>query len=183
MRTPTLAAMAMAILSCSLTANAWAACPATSTITQMTATLQPFKDGGPDNVSKLKTTNAFLLNSGKQVKVAFSNMDLSNYLDVDALGAKPPKKKGEFVLIVALSNGPQPVAPGVYTPKSGYGKPLWATAEILVSNGKAGNFVSIGSNDGSAEIIEISGKRICGKFDLKGVAGKVSGTFNADLTK
>lgn len=162
---------------------AGAGCPASTKITKMNATLQGFKEGGPYDVGKIRSVKAFVLDGGKKMKICISNMDLTSYLNVDALGAKPPKHKGDFALILQLSNGSNLVVAGKYSPRAGYGKPFWATAEVLTSAGKAGTFVSIGASDGVAEIVEIGGGRVCGKFNLTGTSGSASGEFNAEIVK
>lgn len=160
-----------------------ASCPPTSKITEMTSTLPGFKEAGPYDIKKIKSAKAFVIDGGKRIKLCLSNMDLKSYLSVDALAAKAPKKKGDFALIIQFSNGKDPVVAGKYSPKAGYGKPFWVTAEILTSAGKAGTFVSIGAQDGIAEIYEIKGNKMCGKFALTGSGGKASGEFNAEMIK
>ncbi len=158
-------------------------CPSVSKISEMTSSLPGFKEAGPYDLKKIKSVRAFAIDGGKRIKLCLSNMDLKSYLSLDALAAQAPKKKGDFALIVQFNNGKDPVVAGKYSPKAGYGKPFWVTAEILTSAGKAGTFVSIGAQDGTAEIFEIKGNKMCGKFALSGPVGKASGVFNAEVVQ
>lgn len=152
-------------------------CPSADKIEIMNVTTPAFAEAGPYDISKIKSAKVFVLDNGKRIKVCLANIELKSYLSVDAVGAKK-LSAGEFVLILNLSNGPNEVVAGTYSPKAGYGKPFWATAEVLTGSGKSGMFFSIGASDGTANLIEFSKNKACGTFDITGAAGQVKGTFN-----
>lgn len=154
-----------------------AGCPPASKIEIMKVTSPNYAEAGPYDIGKIKSVKVFVLDNGKRVKVCLANIELKSYLSVDAIGAKK-LNASEFVLILNLSNGPNAVAAGTYSPKAGYGKPFWATAEVLTGSGKAGTFFSIGAGDGTVNLIEFSNAKACGVFDVTGAAGQVKGTFN-----
>ncbi len=167
----------LGVIFCLRTATAGSAdCPPTSKIVMLKVTSPGFSEAGPYDPGKIKPGKVFVLDGGKRIKVCLASFDLKNYLSVDVLGAQKPKPC-DFVLILDLSNGPIPVVPGTYSPKAGYGKPYWATAEVLTGAGKAGTFFSIGASAGTVELLELSSSKACGTFDLTGAAGRVQGQF------
>ncbi len=154
-----------------------AVCPPLSKIAVMNVTSPGFAEAGPYEIGKIKPGKVFVLDGGKRIKVCLANVELKSYLSVDALAAQK-LKPGEFVLILNLSNGPSPVVAGTYSPKAGFGKPFWATAEVLTGAGKAGTFFSIGTQGGTVELIEFSQGKACGTFNLTGAAGQLQGQFS-----
>jgi len=161
-------------------------CPDKSTVKSITSTDPEFKAAAP-NISAVKSSKAIIKNGGKEVKVFLSNGAFSaKQMDNDMV--LPLKNKGEAIVAIKFTNASNKVAAGDYKPSAGYGKPFFASADVMVKGTKpAGTvitFVAGGSSDqGTATITEITDKKVCGKFDMKGGLGSLSGEFSADIEK
>lgn len=167
-------------------ASAAGKCPDKSTVKAISSNDPEFKAGQP-NLTSVKSSKAMIKNGGKEVKVFLSNGSFTaKQMDNDMV--LPIKKKGEGVVILKFTNASNKVAAGEYKPSAGYGKPFFVSADVMVKGTKpAGTvitFVAGGSSDkGSATITEITDKKVCGKFDMTGGLGSLSGEFAADIEK
>lgn len=173
-------------LAASLSVSA-ADCPKDNVIKKMTSGMQAVKDAQPLKFSTVKSAGAEVSKNGKKLKVSLSNGDFTAAQMANSF-VVPLKNKGEFILTLNFSNGADPVKAGKYDPAAGYGKPFWVTAEIKVLKGPKGTIAMLSVAEGSAEIIQMTDKTICGTFHLKTKAGaktasEVAGTFNCELTK
>ncbi len=162
-------------------------CPQTNVIAKMSSGMESFLAVQPLDFSRIKSAGAMSKREGKKVEVYLSNGDFTTE-QMSSSFVVPIKKKEEFIAVIHFSNGADKVAPGTYSPGSGYGKPFWAFAEVKLHKGNKGVIVSLGVAEGSATIIKMTEDNICGKFDLStkpgsSVRGEISGEFNVKLEK
>lgn len=161
-------------------------CPGSSALAEMTSDNATFMAAQPFDLSRIKSAGALLKKNGTQLGVYLSNGEFS----VEQMASSfvvPIKENGVFIVAINFSNGPDPIAPGVYSPTAGFGKPFWATAEVKVAREEKGAIVSLGVREGTAEIVRITENSVCGRFALRllkkdgQVSGAISGEFNVPL--
>jgi hypothetical protein len=176
-------------LVCGFPSNLLAAdkCPTLSTISAITSTDAEFKAAGPLALATIKSAKAMVKEGGSRLSVYLSNgVFTAAQMDNDMV--LPIKKKGEAVVILKFMNGPTKIAAGAYKPTSGWGNPLFVSADVMVLGTKpAGTvitFVAGGSSDkGTATIVEMTATQVCGTFDITGGLGRVAGSFVATIEK
>ena len=161
-------------------------CPKANVITKMASAMQAFKDAQPLDRSLLKACGALLSKDGKELRVCLANGDFA-IADMANSFVLPLKQKGQFILQVTFSNGAG-IVPGKYDPAAGYGKPFWVTAEVKVAIGEKGTIVMLGVEEGTAEIVSMSGAMVCGRFHLKTPVGhpqpsELAGEFNVRVER
>jgi len=162
-------------------------CPQTNKITKMTSQMESFQAVQPLDFTNLKSVGALAKRQDQKIEVYLSNGTFTiNQMSSSFI--VPIKKKDEFIAVIHFSNGNQAVTPGTYTPKAGFGKPLWAFAEVKLYKPEKGVIVSLGVKEGTARIISLTEDRICGVFDLYSPKdshffGEISGEFNVPLEK
>lgn len=159
-------------------------CPKANKITKMISGMDSFKAVQPLDFSKIVSAGALANKAGTKVQVCLSN---SNFT-IPQLASDfvvPIKEKNQFIAVINFSNGSKPLSAGKYSPAAGYGKPFWVTAEVKVHKGEKNVILSLGVVEGTAQIVEITGDRICGSFNLKNKKGDsgISGEFNMKLEK
>jgi len=161
-------------------------CPGASSLAEMTSDNATFQAAQPFDLSRITSAGALLKKNGTQLGVYLSNGEF-NVEQMASSFVVPIKETGVFIAAINFSNGSDPIAPGIYSPASGYGKPLWVTAEVKVAREEKGAIVSLGVREGTAEIVRMTENSVCGRFDLRlvkkdgQVSGAISGEFNVPL--
>jgi hypothetical protein len=159
-------------------------CPQGNKITQMTSNMESIQAVKPLDFSKITSAGALSSKNGVNLKVCLSNGNFTTQQMASDF-VVPIKEKKHFIAVINFSNGSDPVTAGKYNPAAGYKKPFWVTAEVKVYKGEKNVIVSLGVVEGTAEILEITGDRVCGMFVLKNKKGDsaISGEFNVKLEK
>jgi hypothetical protein len=164
-----------------------AAAPPGNTIKKLSCSdVQSFKEVSPLNFSKISSAGAKRSKDGKKIEVYLSNGNFT----VEQMSSDmvlPLKNKKDFIVVITFLNGPNPVVDGTYSPKAGYGKPLWSYGAVRILSGPKGTTLSFGSNEGKATIKGVSSWKISGTFDFQRkngakVMAEMSGAFNVPLT-
>ena len=140
----------------------------------------------PLDLSKIVSAGALSSQGGKQVDVFLSN----GVFTVKQMANEyvlPLKNKKEFILVLTFLNPPNPVVDGEYSPKAGYGKPLWCYAVVRVLSGPQGTNASFMVNEGKAVLTGIKAGKISGTFQMTRkngdkVVAEATGTFDVPLT-
>jgi len=162
-------------------------CPAQSTVSAITSTDPEFKAAGPLALATIRSAKALAKEGGNRLTVFLSNgVFTAAQMDNDMV--LPIKKRGEAVVVLKFMNGSNKIAVGDYKPTAGWGKPFFVWADVMVLGSKPAGavitFVAGGSGDkGTATIVEMTDKQVCGTFDITGGLGRVAGSFVADIVK
>jgi hypothetical protein len=163
-------------------------CPGKNTITVMRTDMSSFMDVSPLDFSQIFSGGAQLSRDGTKLTVSLSNMGGLTISQLVNDFVLPIKNKHEFIADIEFRNGKDSIKPGLYKGASGYGKPFWAFAEVKLHKGEKGVVVSLGIMEGEAEIINLSGDSVCGRFNLRSRKGSnphsaFSGEFNVKLER
>lgn len=160
-------------------------CPGTNVITAMMSGMASFLEVSPLDFSTIRSSGALSTRNGTRIQVCLSNANFTiEQMSSDYL--VPITSGDQFIAVIKFTNGREPVVAGEYSAAAGYGKPFWAYAEVKLYNGEKGVIVSLGVQEGTAVIQELTEDRICGTFNLKTKAGnpkpaEISGEFNVQL--
>ena len=157
-------------------------CPPQSTVSHIDSSSPQFTAAQPIDLTGIRAAKALVQTDGTSLKVFLANRPYSA-AQMNSDMVIPVKNPGEAVLVLKFMNGQDKVASGEYTPAAGYGKPHSVTAEVQVPAAPSGvviSMVTASSRDsGSATISHIGDGWVCGRFDLKGQLGNVTGAFAA----
>ena len=161
----------------STNAVSFADCPSATALTTLESTDASVVEGGPFVPTTFTYAKAKW--EGNRLNVYISNKEYSvskfGGLDSPVKGAD----KGTGVLQLVLSNGTEKSDVAMYDPATGYGKPHWVTASMLVPVGPTATDALLSMNSGSAEIVAMDATKVCGTFDLKGAKSTAVGSFVA----
>jgi hypothetical protein len=160
-------------------------CPDANLLTRMESAMESVQKVAPLDFSSVVSAGAQLKKDRSKLKVCLSNGEFS-IAEMANDYVLPLADTSQFIAVVSFANGGEPITVGEYSAASGYGKPLWAFAEIRVKVGEKGTTVSLGAAEGTATILELGDDHVCGRFDLRtgdsaNFAGAIAGEFSCPL--
>ncbi len=156
-------------------------CPAATTIAALDSSTD-ISASGPFDLATFTIAKAQLSGDGTKLQVFIANKDWS----IDRLSSMPSpvENAGEAYVTVTFKAKDAAAMIGAYSPKNHDAPP---DREVSTSLVVKGNALGVSLGDSKAEVIDMTGARVCGSFDLFGESefeGKkthLAGTFVADL--
>ncbi len=160
-------------------------CPAGTVVETLTTELSGFAEAGPYDFGSFTDAKANYKDGRLNVYISnkdFTVKDLKNSFVSPVKGAENGTGVLQFTM---YGDGTTDAGPGEYDPTVGFGQPMLLNTQLRVAGGTtdSGKDLIFGFRSGTATVLDISGGKVCGTFDLsdsaKGQAAK--GTFVATL--
>ncbi len=162
-------------------------CDKENAVASVSSPMDSYAAAGPFDFSTVASAHGILKRKGTKLVVAFSNLDLSADDVANISMRTPTMAKGDWIVMLTLTNPPAGIDAGTYDPTNGYKKPYWVTADIVVKreDSDQGTILGINLDSGTAMLDGIGGGQACGSFDVSGGEGKhaVAGSFNVAVTE
>lgn len=145
-------------------------CPEKTVITELMAKPSTtWDEAGPYDFSNFKDAFGKMSKKGDKIEIIISNIDEERKILGRTL-VFPGKEKGDYQLVISLSNAKEKLTTGEYSYK-GYGEPMKASVSLGVAKGEKGTYIGFNTPEGSVKILSISKDKICGTYELKSKEG------------
>jgi hypothetical protein len=162
-------------------------CPAANVITKMNSAMDSFKAALPLDFSRITSAGVVWKRNGTEVEVLLSNGDFTTRQMANEF-EPTVKKNGEFIVVIHFANNGKKITAGAYRAGSDHKSPFWVYVELKLYNvsENKGKIISLGVREGTAEIFQLTDKKVCGKFQLQTgknsrQPGEIAGEFNVSL--